>query len=126
MIVYESEESRKREGADLVRFENSLTKLSAAGIVVERQVYTGPGSISDCCEAYAEIQDIGEEALPITEYDGAVVYDRSYPDDQTLADFLDVPDGVLSVNKAQPPSINDVGPACDCGSTQAGGACKKE
>ncbi len=115
MVVYESDYSKTADPEDFARFEDSVKRLAGAGIVVERIMCEGLESIPKGTEAFDEVKEEGMEVFPITEYEGAIVFDYAYPDDQTLADFLDVPDGVLKVNRVQPPGMNDLPPACSCG-----------
>lgn len=115
MVVYESAAARARDPADAERFEKSYAALQAAGIGVRRVECSSIGDLADG-EARNIVAEKGMEALPICEYQGVDISVGEYPSDQDLADFLDVPDGVLSVNRAQPPSMgNDLPPACACG-----------
>ena len=111
MIVYESEESMMRDPADTERFERSYSALKAAGIEVGRVMCSSADDIAE-----GEAADIVRE-LPISMYQGVSISVGEYPSDQDLADFLDAPDGTLSVNKQGPPAMgNDIMPACACGS----------
>lgn len=115
MVVYERGGCAYSCG-DRKRFEESLGRLASAGISVER---VACGSIDDIPpgEAYDEVSENGMDALPVCTFDGVVISSGSYPSDQDLADFLDVPDGVLSVDRQKPPSMaNDLPPSCCCGS----------
>ena len=110
MTVYETADSMKTE--DGARFTASLEKLATARIAVERVTVACPGDIPD-----GEVRDIvteeGLSALPAAEFGGVAVCTGAYPTDQELADFLDVPDGVLSVNRSRGPAMaNDIPPAC--------------
>lgn len=110
MTVYETADSGATD--DAMRFSASVAKLAAVGITVARVVVDGPGSIPE-----GEVRDIvteeGFSALPAAEFGGVAVCTGAYPTDQELADFLDVPDGVLSVNRSRGPAMaNDIPPAC--------------
>ena len=110
MTVYETSDSRATD--DAMRFSASVAKLAAVGIAVARVVVDGPGSIpeGEVREMFAEN---GTASLPAAEYGGVAVCTGAYPTDQELADFLDVPDGVLSVNRNRGPAMaNDIPPAC--------------
>lgn len=115
MIVYESAEARARDPADAERFDRSFAALAEAGIGITRVMCSSPADIDG--EASEIVADRGMGALPICIYQGVDISVGSYPTDQDLADFLDVPDGVLSVNRSKPPAMgNDIMPACACGS----------
>ena len=116
MIVYESEEAMARNPADTERFEKSCAALKAAGIEIDRVMCSSADDIGEG-EAAEIVRDLGMGELPICLYQGVSISVREYPSDQDLADFLDAPDGTLSVNKQGPPAMgNDIMPACACGS----------
>lgn len=115
VIVYESSESKKRNAADLARFEGSLGKLSKIDLGVCRVMCSDASVLPSGSEASELVAEKGMSILPITEYKEAVIFSGSYPDDQTLADYLDVPDGTLSVDKGKPFNVNDLAPPCACG-----------
>lgn len=116
MIVYESEESMMRNPADTERFERSYSALKAAGIEIDRVMCSSADDIAEG-EAADIVGEKGLGALPISMYQGVSISVGEYPSDQDLADFLDAPDGTLSVNKQGPPAMgNDIMPACACGS----------
>ena len=116
MVVYESTESRSKNPADTTRFDHSLSLLENVGIVVERIMCSDPSDLPADGEAHDIVAENGMEVLPVMTYQGAVVTTASYPTDQDLADFLDVPDGVLSVDRVKGPAMNnDIMPACNCG-----------
>lgn len=113
MTVYESEESRGRDPADTQRFDASCRRLAEAGIGLRRVMCSSPADVDSAGEALSAVRERGMAALPICEYQGVDVTDGRYPSDQDLADFLDVPDGVLSVNRTRPPRMsNDAPPTC--------------
>mgnify|MGYP002520632528 FL=1 len=115
MTVYESEESRRRDPAGASRFDASRSALRSIGIPVKVVSVTGAGDVDDDGEARQFIEENGPGSLPVTEYEGVVVCSGGYPSDQDLADFLDVPDGVLSADRTRPPAMgNDLPPSCCC------------
>ena len=114
MTVYESEDARNRDPADAERFDASCRALSAAGIEFGRVMCSSPDDITDP-EASAIVAERGMGALPICMFQGVDISVGSYPSDQDLADFLDVPDGVLSVDRTKGPAMgNDLPPSCSC------------
>ena len=116
MIVYESEDARQRDPEDTERFERSYAALEAAGIGVCRVMCSSADDVGEG-EAKEIVTDLGMGQLPICLYQGVSISVGEYPSDQDLADFLDVPDGTLSVNRQGPPAMgNDIMPACACGS----------
>lgn len=115
MVVYESEAARQRDPADTERFDRSWEALKAAGIEVGRVLCSSADDV-DGGEAAEIVAAKGIDALPICLYQDVSIAVGEYPSDQDLADFLDVPDGTLSVNKQGPPAMgNDIMPACTCG-----------
>lgn len=115
MVVYESEGAKDRDPADTARFDESVKALEAAGIGLCRVMCSSVDDVEDA-EAKAALGDKGIDALPVSVYDGVVISSGAYPTDQELADFLDAPDGTLSVNKDNGPAMpNDLPPAgCAC------------
>lgn len=114
MTVYESETSRKTP--DAARFDGSFEALRGAGIGIGRILCSSPADVPEG-EAADIVAEKGMDALPIAMYQGVSISVGEYPSDQDLADFLDAPDGTLSVNKQGPPAMgNDIMPACACGS----------
>lgn len=115
MTVYESEASRARDPADAERFDRSYAALEAADIHIRRVMCASADDIDADSEAASIVAKQGFEALPVCEYQGVDISVGQYPNDQDLADFLDVPDGVLSVDRSKPPAMgNDLPPACAC------------
>ena len=107
MTVYESKDSRLRNPTDAERFDRSH---------VRRVMCSSVDDINPDGEARSIVSEKGMDALPIAEYQGVDISTAQYPSDQDLADFLEVPDGVLSVNRSRPPAMaNDIQPACNCG-----------
>lgn len=114
MVVYESEEARSRDPADAERFDASYKALAGADITFRRVMCSRPGDIDDP-EAASIVSDRGMGALPVCIFQGVDIAVGEYPSDQDLADFLDVPDGVLSVDRTKGPAMgNDLPPACSC------------
>ena len=113
MIVYESEQSRSTP--DAARFDTSYEALRKAGIEVVRVLCASPEDVGEG-EAREVVELKGMSALPICMYQDVSITVGEYPSDQDLANFLDAPDGTLSVNKQGPPAMgNDIMPACACG-----------
>lgn len=116
MVVYESRESRLRSTDDTERFDRSRAVLEAAGIRIGMVMCSGIEDIDPDGEAFSIVSENGMDSLPMAEYQGVVIAMGQYPSDQDLADFLDVPDGVLGVNRTRPPAMaNDIQPSCGCG-----------
>ena len=116
MIIYESNAARQRNPADTERFDRSWDALKTAGIEVGRVLCDSADDIDES-EAAEIVRAKGLGELPICLYQGVSISVGEYPSDQDLADFLDAPDGTLSVNKQGPPAMgNDIMPACACGS----------
>lgn len=114
MIVYESEESRSRDPADAKRFDESYEALAKADITFRRVMCSSPDDVDDG-KASSIVASKGMDAFPICIFQGVDISVGSYPTDQDLADFLDAPDGVLSVNRTRGPAMgNDLPPACAC------------
>ena len=54
-------------------------------------------------------------ALPVTEFEHVAVTEGSYPTDQEIVDYVDVPDGVLNVRRASVRPANEMeSPCCAC------------
>ncbi len=115
MVVYESESYRLEHPDDAERFDISVGKLEHIGIHIDRVMCSGPEDIEQDSEAYRIVEEDGMSSLPITLYMDVDISIGQYPSDQDLADFLDVPDGTLSVDRSKPPAMgNDLPPACGC------------
>ncbi|MFT0898054.1 hypothetical protein [Candidatus Methanoprimaticola sp. MG2] len=115
MVVYESEEYRSKNPEDSERFDRSFDSLLKADIVIRRVMCSSADDIDPDGEARSIVSEKGMSALPIAEYQGVDISVGAYPSDQDLADFLDVPDGILSVDRQKPPAMgNDLPPACAC------------
>lgn len=119
MTVYESEAAKNRDPADTERFERSFEALEGVGIHIRRVMCASADDVDTDGEAASIVRENGLGALPISEYERVSISVGEYPSDQDLADFLDVPDGTLSVDSTKPPSMgNDIMPACNCGNKQ--------
>jgi len=112
--IFESLESKNRDPADTKRFEASLRALAKIGIHVQRIKCSSISEIDEEDDAFEIVSEKGLSALPIAEYGKVAISVGKYPDDQSLANFLDVPNGTLSVDKQLGPNINDLGPAYSC------------
>ena len=125
MTVYESEDALKRNPADTERFERSYAALESVGIHIRRVMCSSADDIDTDGEAKDIVEALkGQGLLALTAGKNVVrfLYERvsisvgEYPSDQDLADFLNPPDGTLSVDSQKPPSMgNDLMPACNCG-----------
>ncbi len=116
LTVFESEDARKKNPADTERFDRSYEALAAAGIAVRRVMCSSPADIDTDGEAADIVAENGMGALPISEYQRVSISVGEYPSDQDMADFLNPPDGTLSVDSQKPPAMgNDIMPACNCG-----------
>ena len=116
MIVFESEDARKRNPADTERFDNSFKALEAVDIHIRRVMCTSVDDIDTDGEAKDIVSEEGMDSLPICEYQRVSLSVAEYPSAHDLADFLNPPDGTLSVDSQKPPSMgNDLMPACNCG-----------
>ena len=113
--VYETAGYKNMHPEETERFERSVSALEKAGIFIERILIRDVYEVDRDGETFEAVMEGGLAALPIAEYMGAMITDGQYPDDQTLADYLDVPDGVLSVDRVKPSAPNDLPPACMCG-----------
>lgn len=114
MVVYESEKARAANPADTERFDASCMALADADITFRRVMCSGPEDVDDG-EAASIVAEKGMDALPLCMFQGVDISIGAYPTDQDLADFLDVPDGILSVNRTKGPAMgNDLPPACTC------------
>ena len=113
MIVYESESYRTSHPDDTIRFYASVARLADVGISLMRVMCSSPDDIGGT-EASEVVAEKGMAALPVTECDGAVVCEGSYPSDQELADYLEVPDGVLSTDMSRPPPRSELAYPCGC------------
>lgn len=107
-MIYESEASM--DTPDRVRFGSSCILLNQAGIPVLRVLCSSETDVPD-----GDIRDSYESGslLPAADYDGVAVCVGRYPTDRELANYLDVPHGVLSVDRTRvPPMANDMMPHC--------------
>lgn len=111
--IYEPTDYRNK--ADLERFEDSVGKLHSVGIEVERITCSDISVIPQDSETYDLVKQNGLKALPVADYLGTVVCSGEYPDDQTLADYLDAPNGTLSADKKTAPPLYNLMPPSTCG-----------
>ncbi|MCQ2070460.1 MAG: arsenic metallochaperone ArsD family protein [archaeon] len=114
LTVYESNDCRKRLCEDRGRFEGSVKALADHGIRLERVLIRCAEDIDPQDEAFEIVSKEGLQVLPVTVYEGACVTKGEYPSDQELADYLDVPDGVLSTNRYSVSAANDMESCCCC------------
>lgn len=113
MIIYDSEKARKKHANDSKRLMASLEKLKKAGIDVKYVDCKSASDVKGNGEAFETVSEKGLGSLPLAEYSGALIAEGHYISDQDLADFLDVPDGTLSVNKSKAVPLYET-PAGDC------------
>ena len=113
MIIYDSEKARKKNASDSKRLMKSLDQLKKAGINVKYVDCKSASDVKGDGEAFELVSDKGIGVLPLAEYEGALIAEGHYVSDQDLADFLDVPNGVLSVDKSKLPPLYET-PAPDC------------
>ena len=113
MIIYDSEKARKKNASDSSRLMVSLEKLKKAGINVKYVDCKSASDVKGDGEAFDLVSKKGIGVLPLAEYDGALIAEGHYVSDQDLVDFLDVPNGVLSVNRSKALPLYET-PAGDC------------
>lgn len=111
-VVYESPFSMARDLEDAGRFENTLNRLSAAGISI-RCIAVKDGSEIDG-EASELYSDMGDQCLPMATYMGVTICSGRYPSDQEIVDYVDVPSGILDAERTTLAQANDLPPACGC------------
>ena len=87
MIVFESEDARKRNPVDTERFDNSFKALEAVDIHIRRVMCTSVDDIDTDGEARDIVSEEGMGSLPICEYQRVSLSVGEYPSDQDLADF---------------------------------------
>lgn len=112
--VYESMECREAKLEERVAFMQSVEKLAKVGIEVTIVSVSSSSDIDECSEAWELVENDGMPCLPVSDYNGVVVDSGDYPSDQILADYLDVPDGILSANKTSGPAAGDNMQSCCC------------
>lgn len=116
LTVFDSEDARKKHQSDYKRFKQSMDILIKNGIGLKYVDCKSAADIIGDGEALEMVESDGFGSLPIAEYNGVAIAAGEYVSDQDLADFLNVPDGVLSVNRSKPPALNELGPSCSCSS----------
>lgn len=85
---------------ELMRIAVVLETLKKKGIAVERfnlrdnpQVYVEHKVINDC------LMNESVEVFPITTLDGEIVLKKSYPSNDQIAEWLDLPESELTLKK---------------------------
>ncbi len=116
LTVFDSEGARSKLRSDYDRFKRSMDALAKNGIELKYVDCRTAADVAGDGEAQDIVESEGFDSLPIAEYNGVVIAMGEYISDQDLADFLNVPDGVLSVDRSKPPALNELGPSCSCGS----------
>lgn len=111
-VVYESPKSMSRDLEDAGRFQLSLDKLKDAGISVRCVLCTDGSEL--CGEAEELYSEHGDDCLPLATYSCVIICQGRYPTDQELVDYLDVPTGTLSAERAVLAQANDLPPSCNC------------
>ncbi len=97
-IVYDTKETRKTMKADYERFVKSLEALKKENILVDLVLVSKVSEVKgEDAADYAKSH--GLEGLPVSEFEGVSLAEGHYPTDSDLANFLDVPEGVLSVGR---------------------------
>lgn len=116
LTIFDSEDARRKHRSDYERFKHSMDILAKKGIEMKYIDCRSSKDIIGDGEAMEIVEAEGFASLPIAEYNGVAIAAGEYVSDQDLADFLNVPDGILSVNSTKPPALNELGPSCSCGS----------
>lgn len=117
IIVYDSEEARKKYASDYSRFMKSMNALLKEDFKIEYIDCKSAEDVTGDGEAKELVEEKGFGVLPISEYMGAVITSGEYISDQDLVDFLEVPDGVLGVTRSKPKPLYETGPPLDCKQT---------
>lgn len=91
----------------------SVGKLRSAGIEFPIIRVESTEDFITVGEASEEVARSGMDILPVLEYEGVIVCSRSYPTDQELVDYIDVPEGVLSAKRASLPAANEMEFSCN-------------
>lgn len=115
ITVYDSEAARKKHASEYNRFKNSMDILKKNKFKVDYVDCKSAADVKGDGEAQELAEIEGLKALPIAEYQGAIIAQGEYVSDQDLADFLEVPDGILSVNRSKPTPLYEEGPPLACG-----------
>lgn len=117
IIVYDSEEARKKYASDYNRFKESMDALLKGGFKVEYVDCKSAADVTGDGEAQELVEEEGFDVLPIAEFMGAVITSSEYVSNQDLVDFLEVPDGVIDAVRSKPPPLYETGPPLDCSQT---------
>lgn len=112
-VVYETEVTRERLADQRKGYLESAEKLRAVGIRV-RDVLVGTPADIDPDAVDVDPRTMVCADLPVSVYMGVVVDRGEYPTDQILVDYLDVPDGTLSVDRKRPLMPGDGDPSQPC------------
>lgn len=112
-VVYETMVTRERLADQRRGYLESAEKLKAAGIRVRDVLVETPADIDpDAVDVDPKTMVCAD--LPVSVYMGVVVDRGEYPTDQILVDYLDVPDGTLSVDRKRPLMPGDGDPSQPC------------
>lgn len=112
-VVYETEVTRERLTEQRKGYLESAEKLKAVGIRVRDVLVETPADIDpDAVDVDPKTMVCAD--LPVSVYMGVVVDRGEYPTDQILVDYLDVPDGTLSVDRKRPLMPGDGDPSQPC------------
>ncbi len=115
IIVYDSEEARKKYASDYSRFKKSMDTLLKKDFKIQYIDCKSAKDVAGDGEARELVKEKGLGVLPISEYMGAIITSGKYISDQDLVDFLEVPDGVLGgVTRSKPKPLYETGPPLDC------------
>lgn len=112
-VVYETDVTRKRLSDQRRSYLESVEKLKAIGYRVRDVLVETPQDI-DPDDLDVDLDTLTCADLPVCVYSGVVVDRGEYPTDRVLVDYLDVPDGVLSVNRIRPLMPGDGDPSQPC------------
>ena len=115
LTVYDSVAARKKYTPDYNRFKNSMDILKKNKFKINYVDCETTADIKGNGEAQELVETKGFDKLPIAEYQGAIISYGEYISDQDLADFLEVPDNVLKVNRTKNTPLYESGPPLDCG-----------
>ncbi|WP_292386937.1 arsenite efflux transporter metallochaperone ArsD [Methanosarcina sp. UBA5] len=95
---------------ELLRISTALNNLEKNGVKVERyNLNNNPQAFVDNVVVSEMLNRDGVDVLPVTVVDGKVVKTKSYPTNNELLKFLDIPESYLKAKKTL--EVKD----CDCG-----------
>lgn len=108
LTVYDCASARERLPLEYKAFKESADAVGPAISIVEVH------SVDDFPDGEARRIFIEEsfDALPVTEFKGAAVTEGSYPTDQEIVDYVDVPEGVLGAKRTVLRAANDFESPC--------------